>query len=118
MDALVDQFDASSRDDEDEDNATLDIPIDVNFQKKQFDALHLREPKAKEIARAELELNVPNPTPYHFRRYQMALVAAVAKVPVEVVGELTNSQLVRAWNFLRERLDAASPPTGAPSSPI
>jgi len=112
MDALVDQFDASSRDDEDADPATLDIPIDVNFQKKQFDTLRLREPKAKEIAKAELELNVPQPTAYHFRRYQMALIAAVAKVPPEVVGELTNTQLVRAWRFLQERLDVVSPPTG------
>lgn len=112
MDALVNQFDAAEEA-EPELPATLDIEIDVVFQKKPFSTLHLREPKAKEIERAERELSVQNPTPYHFRRYQMTLIAQVAKVPPEVVGELTNSQLRRAWDFLRQLLDADTPETGA-----
>lgn len=121
MDNIADQFDAAEDDDQsiviedDLEAATLDIEIDVNFQKKPFTALHLREPKAREIERAERELNVTEPTPYHFRRYQIELIAAVAKVPREVVGELTASQLRRAWNFLRVKLGEASPPTGATS---
>ena len=34
------------------------------------------------------------------RRYQIALVAAVAKVPREVVLELRHSELTRAFDFL------------------
>jgi hypothetical protein len=110
MDNIIDQFDAV--DDEPMMDATLDIEIDVVFQKKPFTSLHLREPKAKEIERAEKEL-VPNPTPYHFRRYQMVLIAQVARVPIEVIGELTNTQLRKAWDFLRQQLDNDTPEIGA-----
>jgi hypothetical protein len=112
MDAIVDQFDAAEDPEVSDDPRTLDIDIDVTFQKKRFTTLHLQEPKAKQLERAEMELNVANTTPYHFRRYQIALVASVAKVPVEVIGELPNSQLVRAWHFLRDLLDETSPETG------
>lgn len=108
MDALVDQFDAATPDEP----ATLDIPIDVVFQRKPFTSLHLREPLAKELERAERELNVASPTPYHFRRYQMTLIAQVAKVPIEVVGELPNSTLRRCWDFLRRQLDNDTPEIG------
>jgi hypothetical protein len=108
MDAIVDQFDAATPDEPN----TLDIEIDVVFQRKPFTSLHLREPLAKEIERAERELNVASATPYHFRRYQMTLIAQVAKVPIEVVGELPNSQLRRAWDFLRRQLDADTPEIG------
>jgi len=80
--------------------ATLDMDIDVTFQKKRFTNLHLEEPTAKQLERAELELNVRDPTAYMFRRYQIALIAAVAKVPREVVLELRNSQLKEAFSFL------------------
>ena len=108
MDALVDQFDAVAPDEPN----TLDLEIDVVFQKKPFNTLHLREPLAKEIERAERELNMQNPTPYNFRRYQMTMIAQVAKVPIEVIGELPNSQLRRAWNFLARQLDADTPEIG------
>jgi len=120
MDALVDQFDAADPDkveDQIEDPPVLDLDIDVTVQKKRFTVLHLREPKAKEIERAERELNTVNATPYHFRRYQMAMIAQVAKVPEEVVGELTNTQLRAAWNFLRAKLEPDTPETGETSSP-
>ena len=107
--SIADEFDAAEPAD---DPATLDIEIDVMFQKKHFTTLHLEEPKAKQVERAEMELNHPSPTAYHFRRYQIALVAAVGKVPIEVVGEMTNSQLRRAWDFLRGRLEPGSPQTG------
>lgn len=110
MDALVDQFDAAEP--QDTDPSVLDIEIDITVNKKRFTVLHLEEPKAKQIERAERELNTQNPTPYHFRRYQMALIAQVAKVPDEVVGELTNTQLRAAWDFLRAKLEPDSPETG------
>jgi hypothetical protein len=118
MDALVDQFDAAEPEQQIEDPATLDIDIDVTFQKKHFTTLHLLEPKAKQLERAEMELNTSSPTPYHFRRYQIALIAQVAKVPTEVIGELPNSQLRAAWNFLRAKLESDTPETGETSSLI
>jgi hypothetical protein len=119
MDALVDQFDAAEPEQQTADlPATLDLEIDVSFQKRHFTVLHLREPKGKEIERAERELNSVNLTPYHFRKYQMALIAQVAKVPDEVVGELTNTQLRAAWLFLRAKLDPDSPEIGENSSLI
>jgi hypothetical protein len=108
MDAITDQFDHVSV----EDLNTLDLEIDVMFQKKHFTSLHLEEPKAKQIERAELELNVANPTAWNFRRYQMAMIAQVAKVPMDVVGELTNTQLRAAWSFLRARLEPDTPEIG------
>jgi hypothetical protein len=116
MDAITDQFDAADPG-TGEDPNTLVMDIDVTFQKKRFTTLHLQEPKAKQIERAELELNVASPTPYHFRRYQIAMIAQVAKVPIEVVGELTNTQLRAAWAFLRAKLEPDTPETGATSSP-
>jgi hypothetical protein len=83
---------------------TLDLDIDITFQKKRFTSLHLEEPTAKQLERAELELNAVSPTPYMMRRYQIALVAGVAKVPREVVLELRNSQLTEAFDFLADLL--------------
>jgi hypothetical protein len=104
MDAITDQFDADQGDD---DPRTLDIEIDIEFQKKRFTTLHLEEPTAKQLERAELELNSPQPTAYMMRRYQIALVSAVAKVPREVVLELKHSQLTRAFDFLSRLLDVS-----------
>jgi Phage tail assembly chaperone proteins, E, or 41 or 14 len=84
---------------------TLDMDIDVTFQKKRFTSLHLEEPTAKQLERAEIELNTTNPTPYTMRRYQIALVASVAQVPREVVLELRHSQLQDAFDFLAVLLD-------------
>jgi hypothetical protein len=111
MDTIIDQFDAADPDTS-SDPQTLDIDIDVTFQKRRFTTLHLQEPKAKQIVRAELELNTRDATPWHFRRYQIALIAAVAGVPTEVIGELTNSQLVKAWDFLADQLKPPIPETG------
>jgi hypothetical protein len=90
---------------------TLDMDIDITFQKKRFTSLHLEEPTAKQLEKAELELNVRDPTAYMFRRYQIALIAAVAKVPREVVLELRNSQLKEAFDFL-ERILRVTPKDG------
>jgi hypothetical protein len=84
---------------------TLDMDIDVTFQKKRFTSLHLEEPTAKQLERAEIELNTTSPTAYTMRRYQIALVASVAQVPREVVLELKFSQLNEAFDFLADLLD-------------
>jgi hypothetical protein len=104
MDAITDQFDAAEP--ATDPGRVKDIEIDVTFQKRRFTNLHLEEPTVKQIERAELELNQTNQTPYTMRRYQIALVAAVAQVPREVVGELRHSQLTEAFDFLAELLDA------------
>lgn len=118
MDAIVDQFDAAEPAVLEADPAFLDLEIDITVDRKRFTVLHLEEPKAKQIERAERELNAQNPTAWHFRKYQMALIAAVAKVPPEVVGELTNTQLRAAWDFLRRKLERDSPEIGETLSPI
>ena len=41
---------------------TLDMDIDVTFQKKRFTSLHLEEPTAKQLERAEIELNTASTT--------------------------------------------------------
>jgi hypothetical protein len=92
---------------------TLDLEIDVTFLKKRFTSLHLQEPSVKHLEKAELELNQPNPTAYTLRRYQIALVAAVAGVPREVVLELKESELTRAFDFLAELRERATRTTGA-----
>ena len=107
--SIADEFDAAAKP---EDASSLDMEIDITVDRKRFTVLHLEEPKAKQIERAERELNTQTPTPWHFRKYQMALIAAVAKVPPEVVGELTNTQILQAWSFLRAKLEPDSPPTG------
>lgn len=84
--------------------STLDLDIDVTFQKKRFTSLHLEEPTAKQLERAEIELNTATPTAYTMRRYQIALIAAVAGVPREVVLELKYSELTRAFDFLSDLL--------------
>ena len=104
MDAISDQFDAAEPA---EDRARVkELDIDVTFQKRRFTTLHLQEPTVKQIERAELELNQTSQTPYTMRRYQIALVAAVAGVPREVVLELPHSRLAEAFDFLAELLDA------------
>jgi len=112
MDAITSEFGDGDASEDEALPRTLDLEIDVTFQKKRFTSLHLEEPTAKQLERAELELNTVNPTAYMMRRYQIALVAAVAKVPREVVLELRHSELQRAFDFLGELL-APIPKDGA-----
>jgi len=106
MDAITGEFETSEAEPL---PRTLDMDIDVTFQKKRFTSLHLEEPTAKQVERAELELGANTRSidisPYQARRYQIALVAAVAQVPREVVLELKHSELMRAANFLRDLLE-------------
>ena len=86
MDAITNEFEIEQ---EPPLPRTLDIDIDITFQKKRFTSLHLEEPTAKQLERAEIELNTASPTAYTMRRYQIALVASVAQVPREVVRRAT-----------------------------
>lgn len=108
----IDEFEPTAPIEEEPQARTLDMDIDVTFQKKRFTSLHLGEPTAKQLERAELELNTANPTAYTMRRYQIALVASVAQVPREVILELKFSQLNEAFDFLADLLDR-SPKDGA-----
>lgn len=111
MDAFSDEFDATVSEDEPL-ARTLDMDIDVTFQKKRFTTLHLEEPTAGQLERAELELNTTSPTAYTMRRYQIALIAGVAKVPREVVLQLRHGELTAAFDFLSDLL-ALTPKDGA-----
>lgn len=110
MDAFADEFDAAQEAEEPLPR-TLDMDIDITFQKKRFTSLHLEEPTAGQLERAELELNTASPTAYTMRRYQIALIAGVAKVPREVVLQLRHGELTEAFDFLSDLL-APSPKDG------
>jgi hypothetical protein len=103
MDVITNEFDA---DEGESYPRTLDMDIDVTFQKKRFTSLHFEEPTAKQLEKAEIELNTSQPNAYMMRRYQIALVAAVAQVPRDVVLELKYSELNRAFSFLSGLLDS------------
>jgi hypothetical protein len=112
MDVITAEFDPID-DDGDDLPRTFDMDIDVTFQKKRFVSLHLEEPTGKQLEKAEIELNTAQPTAYTMRRYQVALIAAVAQLPREVVLELRESQLDEAFSFLadlraRSRKDGAT----------
>lgn len=121
MDNIVDQFDAAEPDETTREPeappATLDIEIDppIEFQKKMFTVLHLREPRSGETQRALAEI-AGGQNPYTQHRMATRLVSAVAKVPIEVVLLLPESQLKRAMGFF-ERIGESGPPTGENSSP-
>jgi hypothetical protein len=107
MDALVDQFDAAEPDASDDTPATLDIEISppIEFQKKMFTVLHLREPQSGETQQALAEIaNGSNSYTQH--RMATRLVALVAKVPVEVVLKLPESKVKRAMDFFTRIGDA------------
>lgn len=87
-----------------------EMEIDVHFQKKHFTRLVLKEPNGKQLLKAEQYLT-NQPSPGSLRKYQIELIAAVARVPVEVVEEMPYSQLEEAFAFLGELL-SRSPPTG------
>ena len=112
MDALVDQFDAAEPDASNAPDSTLDIEVNppIEFQKKMFTVLHLREPTSGETQQALAEIaNGSNAYTQH--RMATRLVASVAKVPIEVVLKLPESQVKRAMDFFT-RIGDDGPPTG------
>jgi hypothetical protein len=100
MDALTDQMDRALADDEPP--RTLDIefadPI-IGSNNQRYDGLHLVEPTANQIERAEQEL-AGQMNVHALRKYQIALVSQCAGVPRDVVGKMKISQVKRASDFL------------------
>jgi hypothetical protein len=112
MDAMTPDEDLGEQGTEEEAPRTMEIDIDppITFAKKEFTRLYLKEPTMAQQANAEKELgNQPNP--YTVRRFQIALVAGVAKVPREVVEQMRVSQIEAATVFLGA-LSSAGPRTG------
>jgi hypothetical protein len=81
---------------------TWDMPIDVKCNSQHVTRLHLKEPNGRQIEAAEKEIVVggANVTPYMMRRYQITLIAQVARVPREVVESMPVSQIEEAFGFL------------------
>jgi hypothetical protein len=79
----------------------LDLEIDppIEFLKKRFTTLHLEEPTALQMQRAEFEIAEAS-NMFTLRRYQIKLVAEVAGVPREVVERMRISQVGEAFRFL------------------
>src|ERR1700739_4519536 len=80
---------------------SLDIEIDppVQWDSKTFDHLHLEEPTARMVLRAEGELSGTVNMP-QMRAYQIALVSHAAGVPRQVIEQMRISQMLEAFGFL------------------
>ncbi len=81
----------------------LDPPIEVGGGK--WDRLILREPTAGEVMRAEAEMKGAV-TADGVRRYQIALLSAVAGVDRRVIERLPISRLNEGWQFLAGFIEA------------
>jgi hypothetical protein len=89
----------------------IDPPLDVNG--KTYTRLHLEEPTARMVERAEAELG-GNMTVHTLRKYQIALVSQGSGVPRAVIEQMRISQVREAADFLSSFI-GAGPPTGASS---
>jgi hypothetical protein len=90
---------------------TLDMDIDVMFHAQRVTRLHLEEPTAGQYERAMHEL-AGGANSYTLWRFEVSLIAAVAKVDRSVVLGMKRSQVEEASRFL-SRLRAAGQATGA-----
>ena len=90
---------------------TLDMDIDVMFHAQRVTRLHLEEPTAGQYEKAMQEL-AGGVNAYTLERFEISLIAAVAKVDRSVVLGMKRSQIGEAFSFLA-RLLAAGRPTGA-----
>jgi hypothetical protein len=75
----------------------IDPPIEVNG--KTYDVLHLEEPTAQMIERAEQELSGAMSV-HALRKYQISLVSLGSKTPRAVVERMRISQVKEAADFL------------------
>jgi hypothetical protein len=91
---------------------TLDIEIDppVDANGRTWTMLHLEEPTARMIERAEAEL-AGAVNMHTMRKYQIALVSQCSGAPRAVVEQMRISQVREAADFLSSFI-AAGPPTG------
>jgi hypothetical protein len=86
----------------------IDPPLDVNG--KTYNTLHLSEPTARMVERAESEL-AGQMTVHTLRKYQIALVSQGAGVPRQVVEQMRISQVREAADFLSSFI-GVGPQTG------
>ena len=76
-----------------------DMEIDVMWHSQHITRLHLQEPTGRQVETAEKEL-IGGPNAYTLRRYQITLIAQVAKVDRQVVESMPVSQIEEAFDFL------------------
>jgi hypothetical protein len=93
---------------------TLNPPIEYN--KKVFRSIRLREPSGAvfELAQREMPVN-SEPSTIHTLRFQMTMLAGVARVPREVIERMRLSEILEAFQFVLP-LFQSSLETGATSS--
>lgn len=89
---------------------TKDLEVDLHFHNQHITVLHLQEPTAAQAERADREL-AGGVNAHTLRKHQIALVAAVARVDKDVIGQMKVSQLAEAYDFLRA-LSERGQPTG------
>jgi hypothetical protein len=91
----------------------LDVEVDppVEWGNQTYASLHLEEPTARMVLRAEGELG-PTPGIAQLRAYQIALVSNAANVPRGVIENMRISQVLECYAFLLPFI-GGGPATGA-----
>jgi hypothetical protein len=86
---------------------TLDIEIDppLEVNGKTYNSLHLEEPTARMVERAESELGAAM-TVHSLRKYQIALVSQGSGAPRAVIEQMRISQVREAADFLSSFIGA------------
>jgi hypothetical protein len=77
----------------------VEIEPPIEFMKKQFTTLHLVEPTALQMQRANAELS-DGQNMFTLLRYRIRLVAEVSATPREVIERMRISQVEEAFRFL------------------
>ncbi|HSR78764.1 MAG TPA: phage tail assembly protein [Xanthobacteraceae bacterium] len=79
----------------------LDIELDppIEWNNKTYETLHLEEPTAHMVERAEQEL-AGNMSVHALRKYQIALVSHASGQPRQVIERMRISQVREAADFL------------------
>jgi hypothetical protein len=95
-----------------EEPRTLDIDLvdPIEVAGRTYTSLHLEEPTAQMVERAESEL-ANNMSVHTLRKFQISLVSQGAKVPRAVVERMKISQVKAAADFLSS-FTGSGPPTG------
>ena len=110
-DLVVDPFDMPAK--TSGQPVSMDIEIDppIDFNNKTYESLHLEEPTARMVERAESEL-AANFNVHTLRKYQISLVCQATGTPRQVVEQMRISQLKKASDFLSSFI-GSGPATGA-----
>lgn len=86
----------------------IDPPVEVNG--RTYASLHLEEPTARMVERAEAELAAAV-TVHTMRKYQIALVSQASGLPRAAIEQMRISQVREAADFLSSFI-GGGPPTG------